>query len=280
MRALEILTVGRVGVDLYPLQAGVRLEDVTAFGKWRGGSVTNVAVAAASYRRRAAVITRTGANPFGMFVHAEMRGDGVDDRYVTSVAQLPTPVTFCEIFPPDDFPLYCWPIAPELEIHSEDLDLDAIRSAGVFWVTVTGLSDEPSRTATLTALRARAGRGITVLDVDCRAQFWPTREHARHWARQALPYVSLAVGNLDECDTALGKREPLAAARALHECPRRRRPRRRPVPRAPRRPGSRTRHALREGRRGHRRGAARLLGRNADGRRGAPGWEPRDGTHA
>jgi len=76
-----------------------------------------------------------------------------------------TPVTFCEIFPPDEFPLYvyCWPKAPELEIRSEDLDLDATRSAGVFWVTVTGLSDEPSRTATLTALRARAGRGITVL---------------------------------------------------------------------------------------------------------------------
>jgi 5-dehydro-2-deoxygluconokinase len=217
--AFEVLTMGRVGVDLYPLQAGVRLEDVATFGKWLGGSATNVAVAAARYQRRTAVITRTGDDPFGKFVHMALKAYGVDDRYVTSVRELPTPVTFCEIFPPDDFPIYFyrWPKAPDLEIRSEQLDLDAIRSAGVFWVTVTGLCDEPSRTATLTALRARAGREITVLDLDYRAQFWPSREHARHWVQQALPHVSVAVGNLDECDTAVGEREPLKAARALHE---------------------------------------------------------------
>jgi 5-dehydro-2-deoxygluconokinase len=214
----EVLTMGRIGVDLYPLQAGVGLEDVATFGKWLGGSATNVAVAAARYQRRTAIITRTGDDPFGRFIHAALRAYGVDDRYVTPVAELPTPVTFCEIFPPDDFPLYFyrWPKAPDLEIRGDELDLDAIRSAGVFWATVTGLSEEPSRTATLTALEARGGRGITVLDLDYRAQFWPSREQARHWVQQALPHVSVAVGNLDETDTAVGEREPLAAARALH----------------------------------------------------------------
>jgi 5-dehydro-2-deoxygluconokinase len=217
--AFEVLTMGRVGVDVYPLQAGVRLEDVQTFGKWLGGSATNVAVAAARHQRRAAVITRTGNDPFGRFVHTALKAYGIDDRYVTSVPELPTPVTFCEIFPPDDFPLYFyrWPKAPDMEIRSEELDLDAIRSAGVFWVTGTGLSDEPSRTATLTALKERGGREITVLDLDYRAQFWPSREHARHWIQQALPHVSVAVGNLDECDTAVGERQPLAAAHALHE---------------------------------------------------------------
>jgi 5-dehydro-2-deoxygluconokinase len=217
--ALEVLTMGRVSVDLYPLQVGVGLEDVETFGKWLGGSATNVAVAAARYRRRAAVITRTGDDPFGRFIHAALRGYGVDDRYVTSVPSLPTPVVFCEIFPPDDFPLYFYrlPKAPDMEIRIEELDLDAIRSAGVFWVTVTGLSDEPSRTATLAALEARSRRGITVLDLDYRPMFWPSREQARHWVRQALPHVSVAVGNLDECETAVAEREPMAAAQALHE---------------------------------------------------------------
>ncbi len=219
MSAFEVLTMGRVGVDLYPLQAGVRLEDVQTFGKYLGGSATNVAVAAARYQRRTAVITRTGDDPFGRFIHAALTGYGIDDRYVTSVAELPTPVTFCEIFPPDDFPLYFyrWPKAPDLEIYREELDLDAIREAGVFWVTGTGLCAEPSRTATLAALRARGGREITVLDLDYRPMFWESREQARHWIQQALPHVTVAVGNLDECDTAVGEREPLAAARALHE---------------------------------------------------------------
>jgi len=214
----EVLTMGRIGVDLYPQQVGVGLDKVESFGKYLGGSASNVAVAAARYGRRTAVITRTGEDPFGTFLHTALRGYGVDDRYVTSVKNLPTPVTFCEIFPPDDFPLYFYrlPKAPDLEIYREELDTDAIREAGVFWVTVTGLSEEPSRTATLAALKARARKDVTVLDLDYRPMFWPSREEARHWVQQALLHVTVAVGNLDECETAVGEREPLAAAQALH----------------------------------------------------------------
>ena len=217
--AFEVLTMGRIGVDLYPMQVGVGLEDVETFGKWLGGSATNVAVAAARYGRRTAVITRTGDDPFGRFLHTALRGYGVDDRYVTPVPGLPTPVTFCEIFPPDDFPLYFYrlPKAPDLEIAAGELDLAAVRDAGVFWVTGTGLCAEPSRGATLAALEARGRRGITVLDLDYRPMFWSSREEARHWMQRALPHVTVAVGNLDECDTAVGEQEPLAAARALHE---------------------------------------------------------------
>jgi 5-dehydro-2-deoxygluconokinase len=215
----DVLTMGRIGVDVYPLQVGVSLREVTSFGKYLGGSATNVAVAAARYGRRSAVITRTGADPFGEFLHDALRRFGVDDRYVTAVPGLPTPVTFCEIFPPDHFPLYFyrWPKAPDLEIATDELDLEAVRAARVFWVTVTGLSAEPSRSATLAALRARARSGITVLDLDYRPMFWASREEAHGWVQQALEHVTVAVGNLDETDTAVGEREPRAAAAALRE---------------------------------------------------------------
>src|SRR5690606_38658878 len=104
--AFDVLTMGRVGVDLYPEQVGTPLQHVQRFGRFLGGSATNVAVAAARYGRRSAVITRTGDDPFGAYVHEALRGFGVDDRFVTAVSHLPTPVVFCEIFPPDDFPLY------------------------------------------------------------------------------------------------------------------------------------------------------------------------------
>jgi 5-dehydro-2-deoxygluconokinase len=217
--AFDVLTMGRIGVDVYPLQVGVSLREVQTFGKYLGGSPTNVAVAAARYGRRSAVITRTGQDPFGEYLHDALRSFGVDDRYVTAVPGLPTPVTFCEIFPPDNFPLYFYrfPKAPDLEITPEELDLDAIRSARVFWVTVTGLSQEPSRGATLRALEARAKAGITILDLDYRPMFWPSREEARPWVQQALDHVTVAVGNLDECDTAVGEREPRAAVQALRD---------------------------------------------------------------
>jgi 5-dehydro-2-deoxygluconokinase len=205
--------MGRIGVDIYPLQIGVSLREVSSFGKYLGGSSSNVAVAAARYGRRVATITRTGKDPFGEFLHDALRGFGVDDRWVTPVEGLPTPVTFCEIFPPDDFPLYFYrePKAPDLEIEVAELDLDAIRAAKVFWVTVTGLSQEPSRSATLAALRARSS-GITVLDLDYRPMFWASREKARRWVTEALRHVTVAVGNLDEWDTAVGTRDPQVAA--------------------------------------------------------------------
>ncbi|GAA4685504.1 5-dehydro-2-deoxygluconokinase [Phytohabitans rumicis] len=215
----EVLTMGRIGVDIYPLQVGVGLAEVESFGKYLGGSPTNVAVAAARYGHRTAVITRTGADPFGAFIHQALTGYGVDDRYVTAVDHLPTPVTFCEIFPPDDFPLYFYryPSAPDLQIEADELDLDAIRSAGIFWVTGTGLCEEPSRSATLKALKARDKAGITILDLDYRPMFWPSREEARHWLQEALPYATVAVGNLDECFTAVAEQDPAAAAKALRD---------------------------------------------------------------
>jgi 5-dehydro-2-deoxygluconokinase len=216
---LDVITMGRIGVDLYPLQVGVSLREVESFGKYLGGSPTNVAVAAARYGRRSAVVTRTGADPFGEFLHDALRRFGVDDRWVTAVPGLPTPLAFCEIFPPDHFPLYFYryPKAPDLEIAADELDLDAIRAARVFWVTGTGLSAEPSRTATLAALEARAGSGVTVLDLDYRPMFWSSRAEARTWVQRALEHVTVAVGNLDECLTAVGTDEPRAAAQALRD---------------------------------------------------------------
>lgn len=209
--------MGRISVDVYPDQVGVSLREVTSFGKYLGGSPTNVAVAAARYGRRSAVITRTGDDPFGAYLHDALLGFGVDDRYVLPVPGAATPVTFCEMFPPDDFPLYFYrgAKAPDLQIAADDLDEQAIRDAGVLWVTVTGLSQQPSRDATMRALQVRGRRGTTVLDLDYRPMFWPSREEAREAVAQALPLVTVAVGNLDECETAVGVREPQAAARAV-----------------------------------------------------------------
>ncbi|MFF3492070.1 5-dehydro-2-deoxygluconokinase [Streptomyces sp. NPDC002795] len=213
----DVLTMGRVGVDVYPLQTGVGLAEVSTFGKYLGGSPTNVAVAAARYGRRTSVITKTGADPFGEFVRTALSGYGVDASFVGTSDVAPTPVTFCEIFPPDDFPLYFYrlPKAPDLDIDPEDLDLDAVAAARIFWVTGTGLCEEPSRSATLAALRHRAKRGTTVFDLDWRPMFWKDPTEARVYYREALTHTTVAVGNLDECEIATGEREPHAAATAL-----------------------------------------------------------------
>ncbi|MGA0566866.1 5-dehydro-2-deoxygluconokinase [Rathayibacter sp. KR2-224] len=215
----DLITMGRIGVDIYPLQDGVGLEEVQTFGKYLGGSATNVAIAAARHGLRSAVITGTGEDPFGRYAHLELRRLGVDDRFVKTVPGLNTPVTFCEIFPPDDFPLYFYrePIAPDLTITAKDLDLDRISGSRIFWATVTGLSREPSRTAHHVAWDARGRRPLTVLDLDYRPMFWPSPEAATVEVERALDHVTVAVGNREECAVAVGETDPHRAADALLE---------------------------------------------------------------
>ena len=211
----EVLTMGRVGVDVYPEQVGVGLEEVETFRSYLGGSPTNVAVAAARYGRRSATITKVGADPFGRLVRHAFARYGLDDRYLSEVPGLQTPVTFCEMFPPDRFPIYFYRSgAPDLTIAPEQLDLDAIGAADVFWATVTGLSVEPSRSATLAALRARDGNGRTILDLDYRPTLWSSVQEARHHAREAMTHADVVVGNIDEFDMALGARDAKATAQA------------------------------------------------------------------
>jgi len=213
----EVLTMGRVGVDLYPLQDNVGLEDVDTFSKSVGGSAGNVAIAAAKHGRRTALISRTGPDAFGRFVHRALREMNVDDRFITELADLLTPVTFCEMYPPDHFPLlfYRLPIAPDLMIRPQELDLAAIADADIFWATVTGLSAEPSRSAHHTAWEARARRPLTVLDLDYRPVFWSDPADATREVRAALPHVTVAIGNKEECEIAVGETEPMRAGKAL-----------------------------------------------------------------
>jgi 5-dehydro-2-deoxygluconokinase len=213
----DVIAIGRSGVDVYPLQTGVGLEDVETFGKFLGGSAANVAVAAARLGNDTALISGVGSDPFGRYVRAELTRLGVDDRFVTVHGEYPTPVTFCEIFPPDHFPLYFYrkPSAPDLQIRPDELDLDAIRNARLYWSTVTGLSEEPSRSAHFAAWAARERRPLTVLDLDYRPMFWATPADATEQVQQALGHVTVAVGNREECEIAVGESNPRKAAEAL-----------------------------------------------------------------
>jgi 5-dehydro-2-deoxygluconokinase len=217
--AFDLVSLGRTGVDIYPLEHGVGLEEVRTFQKFLGGSATNVAVAAARYGRRSALVTRTGLDPFGRYVRLEAERLGVDPGFITAGDGPPTPVTFCEVFPPDDFPLYFYrhPTAPDLQVTVADLPLEAIRDAGVFWATVTGLSQEPSRAAHFAAWQERARRRHTILDLDYRPMFWTDRADATEQVGRALEQVTVAVGNREECEVAVGETDPQRAADALLE---------------------------------------------------------------
>ncbi|MCZ4123875.1 5-dehydro-2-deoxygluconokinase [Streptomyces sp. H39-S7] len=214
----DVVTVGRVGVDLYPEQTGGGLADVRTFAKYLGGTATNVAVAAARYGLRTAVLTGVGDDPFGAYVRGALRGFGVDDALVTTVPGLQTPVVFCEIFPPDDFPLYFYrrPVAPDQCLEPARLDRAAVRDARVLWITGSALAVEPTRSTLFAALEERAGREV-YFDLDWRPGFWADPAEAPELYARALRYATVAVGNRDEAEVTVGTGDPEQAAGLLLE---------------------------------------------------------------
>jgi 5-dehydro-2-deoxygluconokinase len=215
----DVLTMGRVGVDLYPEQRGVPLADVETFAKSLGGSPTNVAVGAARLGHRTAVITKVGDDALGSYVRKALRGFGVDDRFVGTDPEHRTPIVLCELLDPasPSIVFYRRPTAPDMQVAADDLDMDAIREARIFWTTGTGLSAEPSRAATLGALEARGRRAVTVHDLDFRPEFWSSIDEAGAEQRRALALATVAVGNAEECSVVVGGGEPEVLAQRLRE---------------------------------------------------------------
>lgn len=215
----DVVVAGRICIDLYPEQIATPLEDVRTFSKSIGGSATNVAVAAARLGRSVALVSRTGDDPFGVYAERELRRFGIDTAWISPVAGMASVLTFCEIFPPDDFPLYIFrkPTAPDMYLTADDMPLAEIAAAPIFWATSTGLSREPSRSAHLAAWEARGRRTHTILDLDYRPMFWESEAEATAAISPALPLVTVAVGNAEECRVAVGETEPDRAADALLE---------------------------------------------------------------
>jgi 5-dehydro-2-deoxygluconokinase len=216
---LELLTIGRISVDLYAEQLGVPLADVRTFAKSVGGSPTNVAVAAARLGHRAAVVTAVGDDGFGDYIRGALEGFGVETTFVGSHPRYRTPLAIASMDPPDDPKLlfYREPAAPDEEIELEESHLTAAREAEIFWVSGSCLSGRATGPTARAMLDARGGKRHTVLDLDYRPTFWPSEDAATREIGGTIGAVTVAVGNRRECEVAVGTGEPDDAADALLE---------------------------------------------------------------
>ena len=201
----EVLTIGRVSVDLYPEQIGVPLADVRTFRKMLGGSPDERGGCRCAARPACHGADEGAARTGSVTTCASALEEfGVDASLVGTDATLRTPLAFCEIHPPNDFPLlfYREPTAPDLQLTDSDFAAAPTEDVPLLWMTGTGLSREPSRSATLAALQRRGRRAHTVFDLDYRPMLWD--EDATSFYREAASYATVLVGNREEW-AVLGK---------------------------------------------------------------------------
>lgn len=215
---LDVLTVGRVGVDFYAEELHASFREARTFQKSVGGSPTNVAVALARLGRRAAVFTKVGDDGLGQYVLDALAEEfGVDTRFVSMHSTLQTPIVVAVMDPPEEpqFVFYRQPRAPDSTILAEEVDLDVVRAVPILWVSAGALAVEPSRETARSLLSERRRRSNTVLDLDYRPSFWTSEEEARSEIGAAVGAATIAVGNRVECEIAVGSGDPDAAADAL-----------------------------------------------------------------
>jgi 5-dehydro-2-deoxygluconokinase len=200
---IEAVVIGRVGIDLYPNQLETPLREVRTYTRFVGGFAGNVATGLARLGVSAAIVSRVGDDPHGEFVREWLAGEGVDVRFLRTDPEWLTPPTFCEIWPPDNFPIlfYRRPTAPDWQVSPEDFDNEEVAGTPLLFATGTGLAQEPSRATTLAALRAH--RGTTIFDLDWRPSLW----------RDTAEYPALAAEAAAAADLVIGNEEELAAAR-------------------------------------------------------------------
>jgi len=212
----EVVTVGRISVDLYAQQVDASFLDPQTFTKSVGGSPTNVAIAAARLGRHAAVATKVGGEQLGDYVRRQLSDWGVDTTYVGTGVGL-TPVVLAALDPPEDPQIifYRGAAAPDTQLTTQDVPAAVIRECPVLWISFGALAQGSTADTCQDWLDLRERRAEVVLDLDFRPSMWPDLDAAHAVALAAVRRSTIVVGNRTECEVAVGETDPDRAADAL-----------------------------------------------------------------
>jgi 5-dehydro-2-deoxygluconokinase len=199
---LEAVVIGRLHADLYPQQIGVALEDARTFERLVGGFAGNVGTGLARLGVRTAVVSRVGDDGHGRFIRRFLDAEGVGTGWVSIDPSARTPLTFCEIRPPADFPLLAYrpPDAPDWQLKPADIPLD-VATVPLLFVSGTGFAVEPSRSTTFDVMSGRrrpTADRTTVLDLDWRAGYWQRPAEYGPLLRRAALLADVVIGSDEE----------------------------------------------------------------------------------
>jgi len=217
MKTMDVLSVGRISVDLYSMEPNIGFDGQQNFQKSVGGSPTNVAVAAARLGLRVALATKVGDDAFGEYVKNRLLGWGVDTDFVGTVKEAQTPLAFAALTPPESptVMFYRGSAAPDTTLTTADVPAEVVRDAKILWVSQASLSQGSTADTCLEWMSLRSRNNHTILDLDYRPSLWASVEDARSMAERAIALATVVVGNREECAIAVGTEDPDAAADAL-----------------------------------------------------------------
>ena len=200
----DLITMGRVSMDLFSQNVGAPFIEIEGFATSVGGTPTNIAVGASRLGLNVAILTAVGDDLVGRFVRNYLKNEGVETRYIPEKEGTSTGLALLGIEPPDKFPLVFYRDNPaDIYVDIDDVRAIPLKESRALLLSGTGLSRGPRREATLFALEQARQGGVTIfLDLDMRPNQW---RHPRAFGLNLRPVLSLA-------DVVIGTEEEFYAA--------------------------------------------------------------------
>ena len=204
-KAYDVITMGRSSIDLYSNDIGAPFVEITSFAAYVGGCPTNISVGTRRLGLRSALLTAVGEDQVGDFILHFLQQEGVDTRFIPRKPGHRSSAVVLGIEPPDRFPLtYYRDNCADIELNVDDVLATPIADSRALLITGTGLSKEPSRSATLFAAEMAHQAGTTVmLDIDFRPDQWHDPRAFGITLRSALRLVDIVVGTEDEINAVM-----------------------------------------------------------------------------
>jgi 5-dehydro-2-deoxygluconokinase len=204
-RAYDVVAMGRSSIDLYSNDIGAPFEEITSFAAYVGGCPTNISVGTRRLGLHSALLTAVGEDQVGNFILHFLQKEGVETRFIPRKPGHRSSAVVLGIEPPDRFPLTFYrDNCADIELNIDDVLAAPIADSRTLLITGTGLSKEPSRSATLFAAETARRAGTSVLlDIDFRPDQWHDPRAFGVILRSALRLVDIVIGTEDEINAAM-----------------------------------------------------------------------------
>lgn len=204
-KTYDLIAMGRSSIDLYSNDIGTPFEEITSFAAYVGGCPTNISVGTQRLGLRTALLTAVGEDQVGNFILHFLRREGVETRFIPRKPGKRSSAVVLGIEPPDRFPLtYYRDNCADIELSIDDVLATPLADCHTLLISGTGLSKEPSRSATLFAAEvARQASATVVLDIDYRPDQWTDQRAFGVNLRAALHLIDIVIGTEDEINAAM-----------------------------------------------------------------------------
>jgi 5-dehydro-2-deoxygluconokinase len=204
-KTYDVISMGRSSIDLYSNDVGAPFEAITSFAAYVGGCPLNISVGTRRLGIRSALLTAVGEDVIGNFVLHFLEREGVETRFIARKPGHRTSAVVLGIEPPDRFPLmYYRDNCADIELSIDDVLRTPITDSTALLISGTGLSKEPSRSATIFAAEVAKQAGVpVVLDIDFRPDQWHDARAFGVVVRSALRLVDIVLGTDDEINAAM-----------------------------------------------------------------------------